>query len=99
MEDDDIDRDEGGNCPERSFLMFGKPAPLTMGERLDKMGPHYREVYGALHRALAIIEDVASSNPPYMAPTRLDQVCRSVTNAARALVKIQEEAKTQEKLP
>jgi hypothetical protein len=63
-----------------------------MGERLDKIGPRYREIYGALHRALAIIDDVASTDQ-YMVPSRLDLVCRCVADAANALLKVKEETK------
>lgn len=63
---------------------FGK-APLTLNQRLDQMGPRYRAIAGRLHRALAIIEDAASSDPPEMSPARFELVFESVTQAAADL--------------
>jgi hypothetical protein len=59
--------------------------PLTFNQRLDQMGPRYRAVCGLLTRALAIIEDAASSDPPDMSHTRLQAVLEMVNEAATKL--------------
>ena len=58
---------------------------MTFNQRLDQMGPHYRAASGNLSRALAIIEDAASSNPPYMSSDRLELVHKCVVEAAAEL--------------
>jgi hypothetical protein len=58
---------------------------MTLNQRLDQMGPHYRAVSGLLFRALAILEDAAGSNPPYMSPDRLELVHKCVAEAAAEL--------------
>jgi hypothetical protein len=66
-------------------------APLTMNQRLDHMGPRYRAIAGLLHRALAIIEDAAISDPPSMSLTRLELVLEQVTAAAAELAEARKE--------
>lgn len=69
---------------------FGKATKqLTSLERLDQMGSRYRPVWGSLHRVLAIIEDAASSDPPYMSPTRLEALLGMVTESAANLTEAQ----------
>jgi hypothetical protein len=58
---------------------------MTLNQRLDQMGPHYRAASGLLSRALAIIEDAEGSNPPYMSPDRLELVHKCVVEAAAKL--------------
>jgi hypothetical protein len=67
-------------------LTFG--SPLTINQRLDQIGPQYREVRGRLHRALAIIEDAAVSTPPHMSPERLQLILGLITESAAELAEI-----------
>ncbi len=46
--------------------------PTTLNQRLDKMGPSYRAIFGRLTRALAIIESAASTKPPRMTPNQFE---------------------------
>jgi hypothetical protein len=69
-----------------------KTAPPTMAERLDALGPHYQEIYGALHRAIGLIHEAAHADHPIEA-TRLDLICRYVINAAAGLERTQEDTK------
>ena len=71
----------------------GENEMLTLNQRLDQMAPNnipgYRGVCGLLARALAIMEDAASSDPPNMPPERLDVVCKDVAEALEELRRIQ----------
>ncbi len=74
--------------PHMSF--FGK-APLTLNQRLDQMGPQYREICGRLHRVVAVIEHAASSDPPVMSPANLDWVLEVIPAVAALLAEARKE--------
>ncbi len=69
---------------------FGK-APLTLNQRLDQMGPQYREICGRLHRVVDVIEHAASSDPPVMSPANLDFVLERITAVAALLAEARKE--------
>jgi hypothetical protein len=58
---------------------------MTLNQRLDQMGPHYRAICGRLHRAVAMIEHAAGSNPPNMSLARLEAVIRMIVETGADL--------------
>ncbi len=66
--------------------------PASLNQRLDKMGPRYRAIFGRLTRALAIIESAASTKPPRMTPKQFELAIDCLASSTAELKEAAEES-------